>query len=303
MPSLSLSDVVHLRSIESLASGKRTFLFTRMEADEAGAQYHAPIVLEDYLAYLDEDTNGRAPKAYSGPLDLLEGECSSYEKELRASHHFSSLVVGVRFHTNCRCFTLMCCGDSQTSGLGTLSGSTNYGILAAAQVSDADERLSFIAQATPGQSVANTIAAAERMLELATPDIITCVIDSPNDYTGRLVDSDHHRSQVESIVLGFIARAALRGISPILLTPIPFAAYDDVTTYGIQRARSGHIARMMSHEGLSVVDAQVILSDGDIFGRARPQFLSSDEAHLNNLGHETLKDALLPLLHLALAKL
>jgi len=288
IPSVTLSDIIPLEHMPRADGGVRPLLFTRMEPGLTDEAYDCPVVLEEQLARLNRDTKGRAPICYSGNKDFLDSDLLILDDNPMIARHFSSLIVGVRFHSRTHCITLMTVGDSLSSGFATHSGFTNFAILTAANLSNDGVTTSFLAHATPGQTTASSIVAAERMLTLTTPDVITCVIDSPNNYTGLGSEVEDHRKIHELLLLGLIEKAARARIKVILLTPIPFANYDDASTYGVQRNKAAHSAKILDTMNIKIMDSQAILSEGRMFGSARPEFLADDQSHLNEIGHYIL---------------
>lgn len=288
-PSLTLSDIIPLAALPHSTTGEDGLLLTQMHV-EAGTRHHGPLIREEQLAALREDIGDATPFFYTtGPaLPHAVPEPPPYT----TAHIPGSLVVGVRYLTASPVTTLMTLGDSLSCGLGTRSGFTNFGALAASSLSAKGHPVSFIAHGTPAQTTLGSVAAAGQLLALTTPDIVTFTIDSPNNYTGLTENIDHHRRVHEAALSDLMARVIATGTHVVLLTPIPFALYDVRETYGQQRLDAAASARAMQSAHISVLDAQTMLNNGEVFGSLPDDLRGVDDTHLNEAGHYRLSAAL-----------
>ncbi len=296
VPSITLSDVIWMKSLPRADGSRFPTVFTRVLSPPPGSIWRHGFISRDQIEAFDQQSGGRGVFTYFAGGDFTNQARDLLSDETAEHGGIFTFVAGIRFLTSNRCLTLLTCGDSLTGGLGTTSDLAGFGMRAAARLSDPDCFVSHAAHGWPGQQIGHTVANALLMLDLAPPDIMTCVIDSPNDYTSVLHDLDHCRTAQENAVLSLARNARERGVLVVLLSPIPFGEYDHEDTYGSQRRRSGNLVRQMNDLGILKLDAQLTLC-GQIprpdQSAALPRHLrASDGAHLNDEGHRLLANAL-----------
>ncbi len=296
VPSITLSDVIWMKSLPRADGNSFPTVFTRILSPPPGSIWRHGFISRDQIEAFDQQSGGRGVFTYFAGGDFTNEARDLLTDESAEHGGIFTFVAGIRFLTRNRCLTLLTCGDSLTGGLGTTSDLAGFGMRAAARLSGPDCFVSHAAHGWPGQQIGRTVANALLMLDIAPPDIMTCVIDSPNDYTSILHNLDQCRTTQENAVLSLARNARERGVLVVLLSPIPFGEYDNMDTYGSHRCRSGNLVRKMSDRGILKLDAQLTLC-GHIplpgQSAALPSHLrASDGAHLNDEGHRLLANAL-----------
>lgn len=204
-----------------------------------------------------------------------------------------SVIYGVRYRARGRVVTVAVFGDSISAG-STSGGGTLYGD---GHIYRACKALST--QATPvqlanlgwgGQTSAQYVARAERILPILTPDIAFYSAFTPNDGLPTAALNDAARQRVAR----FYAACAASGTVPVLLTGLPMpASTPNASQDGFRKAYNAEISAfsqtVIADQGASIGDGA--LPEGFLAGT------SGDNLHPNDAGWDvmtpSIKNALL----------
>jgi lysophospholipase L1-like esterase len=306
---ITLGDIMPVQSLPRTDGGLFSLLYVRETGPSTGSwtpNYTTNIAGLLDLAQYNIDNGGRTVELYYAGADFTEPEAvaeilTDANAALGSAFNY---CIGVRYLSPNRVVTLMPCGDSLTAGFETKSGYNGFGLQTAVALSkQMGIGVALAAHGFPAQVSADFAANAAAAIEALQPDIITFPIDSPNDYTGITQGSAAAAAAMVAMqqrALTIVDLALSRGILPVLLTPIPFGAYDTAANYGALRVQAGQFARLLTSRGALLLDAQAIISGYVPSASQLPtlpaQYTASDGAHLNDAGHALLAAALTALL-------
>ena len=263
-PSLTLSDIIPMKSLARTDGGTKSLIFTRYLSPAAGQKFDTGIMSgAAFFTQYANDSGGRSVQAYFGGGDFVSTNQKRLTDTNAAIGNLYNYVVGVRFLSSTRSVTIMGAGDSLTTGLKTRSGYNGFGLQATVRLAKSTGlSFNYEAHGYPAQHSTDFVASAIALINLAPPNVLTVTIDSPNDYTGvtGAANIAATRLAMQTRIMSLVDYAQSKGIMVALLSPIPFATYDTVANYGIDRVKSGDFVRHLTVRDMVVVDAQTIIS-------------------------------------------
>ena len=178
--------------------------------------------------------------------------------------------------------TILCIGDSLTSGLGSASIYSGWGLRAIARLSTPTRPLFYQNLGWAGQINANFIANARTSLTALAPQIVCIAAYSPNDiFEGNRTQTDANASFNRALTLAHQILAT--GNTPILTTPLPWCG-NDQTLEPIRQSIATRI-RTLNNPNIPILDFDRELSNA---GNFHPNYNSGDNLHPNDAGYNAM---------------